>query len=215
MIVVVGTPSLEHGPAQVPAGRACAIAVAAAAAGCEVEIMGRVGDDPAGDALILALGRAGVGHVSVLRDPGRPTLIAPEPAMEDDALLGADDTAGDRGPGEPSGSGPRLEPADVALGLRYLTTFDVLIVADDAPASVIPACIEAAAFAGARLVVAIGPAVSMPAGLPEDVTVLVAPEEGGEAFGQLLGRYAAALDAGAPPESAFATATDGWGQPGA
>ena len=49
--------------------------------------------------------------------------------------------------------GPRLEPADVALGLQYLTGFAVLVVADDVPADALPACVDGAQFAGAHLVI--------------------------------------------------------------
>ncbi len=218
MIVVVGLPAVSPGPPPLPAGRAAAIALVAVKAGARVELMGRIGDDPDGDALLLALARAGIGHVAVLRDAARPTIrLRPSAAAEDDdqrpeaALLGAQDPAL-----EADGEGPRLDPADVALGLRYLTEFDVLVVADDAPDAVIPACVDAAGFAGARLVVAVRSAGAVPDGLPDDATVLIAPEEDGEAFPRLLGRYAAALDSGSEPEAAFAVvAGDGWERPGA
>ena len=216
MIVVVGLPAVNLGPPPLPAGRAAAIALAAVKAGARVELMGRIGDDPDGDVLLLALAGAGVGHVALLRDAARPTIRLRSAAADDDqrswaALLGGQDPAP-----EADDEGPRLDPADVALGLRYLTEFDVLVVADDAPGAVIPACVDAAEFAGARLVVAVRSAGAVPDGLPDDATVLVAPDEDGEAFPRLLGRYAAALDAGSEPEAAFAAvAGDGWERPGA
>ncbi len=82
MIVVVGNPVWRAAEPAGPAGRACDIAVEAARRGTSVELVGRTGDDPAGDALLLALGRAGVGHVAMLRDPSRATPIA-APAAED------------------------------------------------------------------------------------------------------------------------------------
>ncbi len=215
MIVVVGLPAWNPGPPPLPAGRAAAIALAAAGAGARVELMGRVGDDAAGDSLVLALGHEGVGHVALLRDPARPTLIHPGPGTDGDELLEAAPRNGHGGALDADRGGPRLEPADVALGLRYLTAFDVLVVGDDAPVDVIPACVEAAAFAGARLVVAVRLPGGVPDGLPEDATVLIAPDEDGEAFARLLGRYAAALDAGSEPGAAFAVAAgDGWERPG-
>jgi len=215
MIVVVGLPAWDPGPPPAPAGRAAAIALAAAEAGARVELLGRIGDDPGGDALLLALSHAGVGHVALLRDAARSTLRIRSSAVDDDVPIAAALLDGpDPGP-EPDDEGPCLEPADVALGLRYLIAFDVLVVGDDAPDAVIPVCVEAAAFAGARLVVAIRSAGAVPDGLPEDATVLVAPDEDGEAFPRLLGRYAAALDGGASPAAAFAaTAGDGWERPG-
>lgn len=216
MIVIVGLPAWNPGPPPMPAGRACGIALAAAGAGASVELMGRIGDDPAGDTLLIALGRAGVGHVALLRDAARPTLIHRLAETEGEELFEAALRNGHRPALDVDEGGPRLEPADVELGLRYLSAFDVLVVDDDAPIDVLPACLEAAAFAGARLVVLVRSPGGAPDGLPEDATVLVAPEEEGEAFPRLVGRYAAALDAGSGPEAAFAAvAGDGWERPGA
>jgi len=188
MIVVVGVPAWDASDEGQAAGRACEIAVAAAAAGSEVELVGRTGDDDAGDALLLALAGAGVGHVALLRDPARPTK-----------LIGTTNDA------------PELEPADVDLGLRYLPGFSVLVVSDDAPPAVLSACLEGASFAGARLVLAVPAGRDAPADVPADATVLVAPTDGDGSFGRLLGRYAAGLDQGEQAGAAFAAAAgDGW-----
>ena len=125
MIVVLGRPALGRtadGSEPLPAGRAGAIAVAIAAAGARVELVGSVGDDAAGDQVAVALGRAGVGHAALLARPigghaggrcgGRvaaPSDVAEAPRL--DRL-------------------PRLEAADVELGLRYLSECRVLVVAD-------------------------------------------------------------------------------------
>jgi hypothetical protein len=50
-------------------GRAARIALAALAAGARVELVGSVRDDAAGDEVVVRLGRAGIGHAAVLRDP--------------------------------------------------------------------------------------------------------------------------------------------------
>jgi hypothetical protein len=217
VIVVVGNPAWNPGPPPGPGGRAASIGVAAAGAGARVELVGRIGDDAAGDALVAALTRAAVGHAALLRDPVRPTLLVAAPDAEDDDVTGGLGEAGDvpsAGPGSPGG--PSLDGADVGLALRYLADFGVLVVADDAPARVLPACIEAAAYAGAHLVAVVAASDPMPDGLPPEATVLQAPDDAGEGFARLLGRYAAALDAGADPAAAFATATgDGWERPGA
>ena len=83
MIVVVGLPAWNPGPPPLPSGRACGIALAAAGAGANVEFMGRIGDDPAGDALLMALGRAGVGHAALLK---RIELAKNRPAGDPQAL---------------------------------------------------------------------------------------------------------------------------------
>lgn len=69
MIVVLGRPRLDdHGALADTAGR---VAVAAAAAsGAKVDLVGAVADDAAGNATVVALGQAGVGHAALLRRPG-------------------------------------------------------------------------------------------------------------------------------------------------
>ncbi len=213
MIVVIGVPAWRAAEPAMPAGRACGIALAAARAGAPVELVGRVGDDAAGDALMIALAQAGVGHVAVLRDPARPTPIA-RPATPDAEVPPADPATAVAAI-DPEAA-PRLEAADVALGLGYLPDTDVLIVSDDAPPDVLPACVEGARFAGARLVLALRPGEDAPLDLPADAIVLIAPDEDGDAFAVLLGRFAAALDAGEEAEAAFRAATaDGWEHQGA
>jgi len=217
VIAIVGTPAWSGGDRPSPAGRACRIALAAATAGSQVELVGRTGDDPAGDALLLALAHAGVGHVAMLRDPARPTPIV-EPEAED--AEDAEDAGDLLDPSAPTttpvavGGAPRLEAADVSLGLRYLPGFDVLVVAEDVPADALPVAVEAAEYAGAQLVVLVRPGTGPVTALPSS-TVLEVPDDGGDGpFGELVGRYAAAIDRGASPEAAFASATgDGaWDQ---
>ena len=58
MIAVIGTPRLRGtGSDADVAGLAAAIAAAAAAAGSRVELIGKLGDDSPGDAVLLALAR--------------------------------------------------------------------------------------------------------------------------------------------------------------
>ena len=80
MIVVIGALGLR-GTIDEPApdGLAPEIARAAAVAGARVELISKAGDDPAGDAVLLALAREGVGHVATLRDPARLTPVRPRP----------------------------------------------------------------------------------------------------------------------------------------
>lgn len=205
MIVVVGNPSWRPGPPAAPHGRAARLAVAAAALGARVELVGRAGDDRAGDALLVALAQAGVGHAALLRDPARPTPLAALADPDDDGVLEPAATAPATAPG------PVLEPADVALGLRYLREFAVLVVADGVPADCVPVAAEAAAFAGAHLVV-LAADDRAAAAAPADATVLAAPpDDGGDAFTGFVARYAAAVDGGADPAAAFARATgEGW-----
>ena len=223
MIVVIGSPAWRSAPRPTPAGRACGIALAAAALGARVELVGRVGEDAAGDALLIALANAGVGHAAILRDPTRqtPRVEPPAPSVEDDGGFLFADPSTDAVPAPAAtaaSAGPRLDGADVDLAIKYLEPSGVLVVTDDVPSDALAAAGEASGYAHLRLVVLVAPggmaARTLPAGLPEDATVLAVPDvDAGEAgaFEQLVGAYAAALDGGADPAAAFAAAQGGTG----
>lgn len=206
MIVVIGATELRgEGSEAIPGGVAGRIAAEAAAAGARVELVAKVGDDPDGDALLLALVRAGVGHVAVLRDGVHRT---PRVDGEDEAL----DPAHEDVVGSTRGGGaPALEPADVALALRYLADYGVIVVVD--PTVGIGAeAVAAADWAGARLViVTITGSDADLSGLPDDAVVLaVEPDDGptgADAVSARVGAFAAALDRGADPATAFTALT--------
>jgi hypothetical protein len=212
MIVVVGVPAWRSEPAG-PAGRAAAVALAAASHGGSVELVGRVGDDDPGDRLLLELSRAGVGHAAVLRDPARATPVLPDlaglaPAAADDAQPSAlaDDEPSPPGDVLPAGA-PILEAGDLSLGLRYITDYDVLVVTDGLAADALPVAIEAASYASAHLVVVIPADMPLPESIPEEATVLSAPPgDPGGTFAEIVGAYAAALDRGESPAEAFGSA---------
>ena len=158
MIIVLGRPSKSDGPdGPVPAGLACAVALAVAAAGGRVELVGSLGDDAAGDAVTIGLARAGVGHAALLRIPASATPRA-----------GTDDA--------PS----RLDVADVELGLRYMSDFRVLIVAEAMAPDVIAVAADAAAYAGAAIVILVARGDDPPVGSGPAATILEAPEGGGQ-----------------------------------
>src|SRR3954464_1831849 len=89
MIVVVGNPmarSTELGGGV--EGAPARAAVAAARAGATVQLVGKAGEDPAGDAVLRVPAAAGVGPVAVPRDPAHSTPIAQPagaPATREDA----------------------------------------------------------------------------------------------------------------------------------
>ena len=214
MIVVIGevTASGSMGEAH-PAGLAAAVAHGAAAEGCQVELVSRIGDDPVGDALLLAIAAQGIGHVATLRDAAHATPLAPE-AVEplDPAAAEPLDPAAaepDRPEGEVAPVEPELDGADVALALRYLPEYGVVVVAHPSP-TVLAEAGRAAAWAGAHLVVLSRPtdATDGAGDLPGDALVLVA-DASATGVATTIGRYAAAVDAGAPPADAFASAFDG------
>jgi sugar/nucleoside kinase (ribokinase family) len=205
VIVVVGNPAWREAEPAGPAGLACEVAATAAARGRRVELVGRIGDDRPGDALVIALNRVGVGHAAVLRDPTLATALVAPPAEAEEPL------ADGAGPAVGLAAGPRLEAADVSLALSYLTAFAVLVVTDDVPRAALPAAIDGAAFAGAHLVLLLAPGAAAPDGLPAATTVLGVPDasEAG-AFGTVVGVYAEGLDAGLDPARAFRAAIGDW-----
>jgi sugar/nucleoside kinase (ribokinase family) len=196
VIAVIGIPRLrgEDTDADV-AGLAASIATAAAAADSRVELVGKVGDDAAGDAVLLALGRHGVGHVATLRDPARATPI----------VAAGDDDPDDQPPaGQAAGPAPVLDAGDVGLALRYLPELGVIVtvhVGDD----VVDEAASAAGWARTTLIVVVLSGAAAPDGLPPGALALAVDEvdELGGA-GAAIGRFAAALDQGAPADAAYA-----------
>lgn len=214
MIVVVGQPSYaETDAGPVAGGIGVRIAIAAAAQGRVVQLVGKVGEDDAGDAVVLDLAKLGVGHVAVLRDAGRPTahMRVPFDAIEGGDLAGsfADDRAS--GPGE--SAGPVLDAADVDLALRYLTEFGVIVLTDSEDAEIVRAVGQAAGWVDAQLIVVVPAGEPEPAGLPADSIVFEAPETDADwVFATMVGSFAAALDDGDDPADAFRStvAAAGW-----
>ena len=187
MIVVVGRPGLdEKDQLDRPAAL---IALAARAAGADADVVGAIGDDADGDRVAVALGKGGIGHAALLRDPAAAT-----------PRLGA------------GGPLPRLDGQDVELGLAYLAEYRVLVVAEQLEPSAVAAARDAAAFQGASLIVVAAAGGAAPADLPKTATVLEMPEEDEGAFAELVGRYAAALERGEDAAAAWqaALAAGGW-----
>jgi hypothetical protein len=186
VIVVLGRPGLDaRAKLDRQAGK---IALAAAAAGGRVEVVGSVGDDGDGDTVVVELGRAGVGHAALLRDPAAAT-----PREGEDQPL------------------PRMDAADIDLGLRYLAECQVLVIADPLDARSLEVASAAARYHGAQLVILDGSGAAAPQ-TPEAATVLEVPNEDSGAFSELVGRYAVSLDSGRGPAEAWqdAVTETGW-----
>jgi hypothetical protein len=229
VIVVLGQPAYRE-PSTTGPGRAvgAAVGVARAAAGAEaaVQLVARIGADAPGDAVLLDLARARIGHAAVLRDAGHPTPnLSPQsdPDPSADAEVGAGLLSADPGPDAPArdeqpdparGAAAELDPEDVELALQYLAGYGVIVVAEPLADATLAIVAEAAAFAGAQLVVVAAPGSARPALDPSiEVTILEAPQEDpDEQFAALVGRYAAALDRGVAADEAFrdALGAAGW-----
>lgn len=199
MIVVIGSVRLRGSDADADAaGLASAIAIGAAADDARVEVIARLGDDPAGDAVLLALARHRVGHVAVLRDAGSATEVVAD--ADDQAAPDAGATE------EPAPAwtprGPGLEPADANLALRYLPEMGV-VVAVHLDLGVLAEAVAAAAWADASLIVVVPPGSGVPAGVPSDAVTLELDDPDDSAAGTAIGQYAAALDRGDAARDAY------------
>lgn len=191
MIVVVGRPVVTVGPGGPRAGgMASFIATACVGAGAKVELVGTVGDDKGGDAVVVDLARGGVGHAALLRVPAMVIASA-------DASAAPVTT--------------RLDARDLDLGLRYVPDFRVLVVAETLTAELEEIVLEAAAYSGASIVVVAVGGRPVGAALADVATVLEAPDAAPVPFAAMVGRYAAGLDAGAEPAAAFGAAAQGAG----
>jgi hypothetical protein len=223
VIVVVGQPAYRPpgpGARDAAVGLAAGIARAAASDGSTVQLVGKIGADPAGDALVLAMTLDGIGHAAVLRDPARPTPLVAESDPEDpaDEISLAESPAAAPSPNvaglvpaDPA-LRPALESADIQLALAYLNGIKVVVVADPLAPEAMEVVAEAARFNGADLIVLGAAGGEIPIG-PDAGTVLEAPaDDPGEVFAGLVGRYAAGLDRGTHAREAFDTAlaAAGW-----
>jgi hypothetical protein len=217
VIVVIGQPVLTFVDGNpVATGSAARIALAAADRGAAVQLIGKVGEDPDGEALVLALAQGHVGHVAVLRDAAHRTpMLAAETESGPEQVADVDEpmtsgeaqlvpaTHGDR---------PALDAGDVELGLRYLTEFRVVVVADGLDQAALRVAADAAGWNDGTLVTLVPDGEREPAGLPPDVIVLGAPPTDPDGvFDRLVGQLAAAIDAGADPHAAFREAVEGTG----
>jgi hypothetical protein len=212
MIVVLARPRVYRPQPDgdlAPGGLGVEVALTLGAAGTPVELVGSIGDDPEGDRVVVELGRAHVGHAALLRDPSVRT-----PRLGDADLARAL---------------PRLEAADVELGLRYVADCRVLVIAEDLDAPARQQALEAGAYHGAAIIIVASPDSVDPAALPDDVTLLERPslamsddddEEADvpadardvaaqeAAFARLVADYASQLAQGATPEAAFRSALE-------
>jgi len=233
VIVVIGSPLHVPGDddrSSIAEGLPVRIAQAAVASGGAVQLVGSVGEDPAGDATLLALARDGIGHAATRRDPSRvtpampPSAAGPEPDIDEVVVLGDDD--GSPGAASSTALGPHgsaeLDGADLELALRYLDGVRVVVVAERLGSDATRAVELAAAFVGATVIVLTGAAATDPAPADPDpasrgevapTIVIEAPEADPEGiFARTVGAFAAALDAGVDPGVALETAAGaaGW-----
>jgi hypothetical protein len=212
MIAVTGLPAWSGTPdgQGAAAGLAVEVCLAARKRGATVELVGKIGDDGTGDAVVVSLGRLGIGHAALMRDPAHPTPVIEAAAPSDDESAESAEAIPVILPADPAGR-PAFEAADIELALSYLTGTSVVVVADPLPETAVAAAAAAATFAGARLVVLVPAGGTVPAAAA-DAIVLEAPAADDGSFGRLVGTFAGALEAGVEPAAAFREAVNsaGW-----
>lgn len=211
MIVVIGSPpaSLTESGRRA-AGSAVDVARAAVSAEATVEIVGRLGEDAAGNDVLLDLAASGIGHVAIRRDAGHATAETAPPGEPDASPFEDGEVAPTIDATTTAATSP-VDAADVELALRYLPEYRVIVVVDPLDDAALRAALDAARWAGAGLVVVVAAGAMAPAWLEPDATVLEAPAEDDGAFARFVGEYAARLDRGERPADAFAAASGGVG----
>ncbi|MHB8398358.1 MAG: PfkB family carbohydrate kinase [Candidatus Limnocylindrales bacterium] len=215
MIVVVGNPAAMRRTTSLEVdagGPAVAIARSAVAQGSAVQLVGRVGDDPPGDAIVAALARWGIGHAALARVAGIATPVADEPSGPTDEIdpFGDDGTTGVRETRPGVEAGTELDAGDLDLALRYLGSFTAIVLTGGLSGDAFRAAFDAVGYAGAALVVVREPGAGA-LDAPADALILEAPPapDDDASFASLVGRLAAALDRGIAPRDAFEAALSG------
>ena len=204
MLVVIGIPVGVDGDPLGVTGTPARAAVAAVRAGANVELVGKVGDDPAGDAAVLALGRFGVGHAALLRDPGRRTPVLPDsPDEETSGIADESETANstDVDRAVDRTDWPALEPEDIELALLYLPDVRVIVVAEPLPGPVLEAVTDAASYLAAPVVMVTQDATTLPTA---DLVIAAPDTDPDGAFAEVLGQIGTAVDRGVPIAEALA-----------
>ncbi len=193
-----GETLLGEGLRRLAGGKGANQAVAAAAAGADVALVGCVGDDPGGAAYLLRLRRRGVDVAGVRTVAGETTghaLIAVDEAGENSIIVVPGANA--------------LVPPDPAL-VSGIGPGDVLLLQLEVPIRTVAVAARAAHAAGARVVLNIAPY----AAVPPDVVALADPLVANEHEAALL------ADSDAVPASLLVTfgaagaAWDGMQEPG-
>lgn len=216
MIAVIGVVAWDERDGEpLAAGMAVEIAAEAAALGREVQIVGKVGEDEAGNEAVVDLAKRRVGHAALLREAGMPTPLVARTTGDEESAPESGEAP--REPDEESlvpaaeSERPILDRADVELALRYLPGVTVVVATGGLTPDGLDAAIQGAAYAGAKLVVTVREG-EFAAALPETAIALEAPERDDGSFVRFVAALAALLDEGADPERAFREALSlaGW-----
>ena len=150
----------------VPGGKGANQAVAAARLGARVSMVGLVGDDAFGDALLSNLAAAGVDHASVTRHPQAPTGVA---------FIMVDDS-GQNSIVVASGANLQLRPAGVDAAEALIAAADILLLQLESPLDAVTRAAEIARAHGVPVVLNPAPPRALPGSLLSLIDVLIPNE---------------------------------------
>jgi ribokinase len=150
----------------VPGGKGANQAVAAARLGARVSMVGRVGRDGFGEALLENLASDGIDHAFVIQDPESATGVA---------LIVVDD-AGQNSIVVASGANMRLSPADVEAAEAAVASADVLLLQLESPLETVARAAQVATEHGVPVILNPAPARQLPDTLLALVDVLIPNE---------------------------------------
>ena len=160
-----------------PGGKGANQAVAAARAGAGVRLVGRVGQDGHGSAILQVLGESNVGSSHVTPTGSASTghaVIAVDDRGENQIILSP-------------GANAALSSADVEAGLESLTPDDVLVLQLEIPRDIVRHAARAAKRRGALVILNAAPSPTETEGLFDDVDLLVVNEQEIQDLGRLAG----------------------------
>jgi len=216
VIVVIGSPTaLKKGKRIWPAGRSVAVADAARTAGAEVQLVGKVGDDMAGDAIVIELGRRQIGHSALARSESGLTPAATAPAepeeLDEEAATDATVEPADDLQAPEATAGLPLEAEDLKLALGYLPEIRTIVVAAPLADDAAKVVVDSAEYHEAAVVALVEPDAKAPKAFGTAI-VLQSSSGPGEVFDRLVGAFAARLDQGEQPGVALrdVVAAGGW-----
>lgn len=153
-----------------PGGKGANQAVAAARAGADVSIVGRVGSDAFGDQLLVGLAEAGVGSKHVRRDIDTATgvaLIVVEQSGQNSIVIAP-------------GANSALTPADVEAAEDLIAESDLLLLQLEVPLDTVSRAAQLAQNHGTTVILNPAPACELPAALLSAVDVLIPNESEAE-----------------------------------
>jgi ribokinase len=150
----------------VPGGKGANQAVAAARLGAQVSMVGRVGEDAFGQALLQNLEGDGIDHTNVTEDQDAATGVA---------LIVVDDS-GENSIVVASGANMRLSPADVDEAEATIANASALLLQLESPLETVIRAAELARAHGVPTILNPAPARPLPARLPTLIDALVPNE---------------------------------------